>query len=177
MAPERRKQLLLAVALMCMGAFAFDRLALTPGLVVWNERSARILELEKNIAESDGLLQRETALKERWESMKGRSLPARVSDAESTVLQSVGRWAGDSGLSVTSLKPRWNRLGPMAQTLEFQLEGSGNMESVAKFLYALETDPLPLKVEDMLISAQDDQGDRLVLSARFSALVLEETSP
>ncbi|MBI5091002.1 MAG: hypothetical protein HZB26_00995 [Candidatus Hydrogenedentes bacterium] len=176
MDPERRKRLLIIAAAICIGAFALDRLVITPSFEYWNGRSAQIQELDKEIAESGGLLDREGELRQRWDTMKTQSLPKRVSDAESLVFQSVSRWASESKLSVTSLKPRWVKVPPMAQTLEIQLEGTGNIENLSKFLFALETDALPLRVEDLQVSAQDDKGEKLALSVRFSGLVLEETS-
>jgi hypothetical protein len=97
-----------------------------------------------------------------------------MSLAEDQVLKSVGRWARDSRLSVTSLKPRWLRDEDDFRKLEFRAAAEGNMESIARFVYELERDPLPLKIEDIEIAARDERGDRLSLGVRFSGLVLME---
>jgi len=174
--PERRKRLLIIVTACCVGLWVLDRLVLEPGIGFWTGRSSEIQKLDKDITESSALLDRENDLKDRWRMMRKQSLPKRVTDAEQLVFQSVSHWASESRLSVTSLKPRWSKAPPLAQTLEIQLEGSGTMEAVSKFLFALETDKLPLRVEDLQISAQDEKGDKLALSVRFTGLVLEEAA-
>jgi hypothetical protein len=56
--------------------------------------------------------------------------------------------------------------------LDCQVNGSGDILSLARFLYELEKDPLALRIEDLEITARDDNGQQLTLSARFSGLKL-----
>lgn len=176
MDPERRKRLLVIVSVLCIGAWAGDRLVLTPLLNLWRTRSSRIQELQQELSQHAGLLEREADLRARWEQMRKSALPVRVADAEARVLQSVTGWTSDSRLSVSSLKPRWVKAGKDAELLEIQLEGTGNMEAVVRFLYALEKDALPLRVEDLAIASQDERGERLNLTVRFTGLVLQEAT-
>jgi Tfp pilus assembly protein PilO len=173
---EKRKRLLYIVAAVCIAAWVADTLVVTPLTDLWSARSARIQELRQDLVKGAGLLDREPALKAKWEAMKTSALPNRVSDAETAVLESVNRCTADSKLSVMSVKPRWNLAVKDFQTLEIQLEGVGGIDSVAKFLYDLEVDPLPLRVEDLEITAQDEKGARLNLTLRFTGLVVKEES-
>jgi len=75
---------------------------------------------------------------------------------------------------VTSLKPRWSRKEKVFRKLEFRATAQGGIGSIARFLYELETDPLPLKVEDVVVTARDGRGDVLALGIRFSGLVLTD---
>lgn len=174
---ERRRRILIAAVILCAGIWLADNVVITPLYTVWTARSARMQELQQDLAKSTGLLDRRSELKARWEDMKKRALPNRVSDAEQAVFESVSRWAGESHLTVNSLKPRWTHLKREAETLEIELEGLGSMESVVRFVYELESAPLPLRVEDMQIASQDKEGGSLKLSLRFSGLVLERMSP
>jgi Tfp pilus assembly protein PilO len=173
---DRRKRLLIIVTVLCAGAWLGDTFVFTPVTNAWNERSARIAELEQNIAKSAALLDRQPALKGRWQEMKKRSLPARTTDAENLVFQEVNQWSSNSGLGITSLKPRWARIEKDKQTFEIQLEGNGDIEKVSRFVYDVETSPLPLRVEDLAITSQDETGTHLNLSLRFTGLVLEEAA-
>lgn len=154
-----------------------DTFVFTPLTDLWRERSARIEELNQEIAKSGGLLDRQASLRKRWEEMTERGLPKRTSDAENAVFQAVNQWTSESKLGVTSLKPRWARLERDKQTFEVQLEGNGDMETVARFIYDLETSSLPLRVEDVSITSQDETGKHLSVSLRFTGLVLEEGQP
>jgi hypothetical protein len=174
---ERRKRLLVIVTIICVGAWMADNFVIAPMTNLWQERSARIQELTDDMAKNSGLVDREDSLKARWEDMRKRALPTRVSDAENAVFQGVNEWTSDSSLVVTALKPRWTRMDRDKQTLEIQLEGSGNIEAVTRFVYDLEGSPLPLRIEDKGITSQDEKGGRLNLSLRFTGLVIEEVSP
>ena len=172
MESKRRKRLLAVAAIACVAAVAGDRLVLSPLNNLWTTRSERIAELEKSLSKGRLLVDREEAMKERWREMKDRSLPAEMSVSEDRILKSVGRWVRDSRLGVTSLKPRWTDDEENFKKLEFRATAQGGMESVARFLYELETDPLPLKLEDIEIAARDERGDMLTLAVRFTGLVL-----
>jgi Tfp pilus assembly protein PilO len=177
MEAERRKRILIVAVLLCVGVWVADSMVFTPLYNLWTTRSTRIEDLRQEIAKSSGLLDRRPELKKRWEDMKKRALPNRESDAEKMVFESVSRWADESSLKVNSVKPSWSHPKKEAETLKIELEGVGGMESVVKFVYALECGPLPLRVEDMEISSQDKEGTTLKLNLRFSGLVLERMSP
>ena len=121
-------------------------------------------------------MDRKSDLQARWADMKKRALPGRASDAEKAVLESVNQWIAESKLTVTALKPHWTRPNKEAQVFEVQLDGKGTMESTARFIYALETGNLPLRVENLELISQNEKGQELNISLRFSGLVLEEAS-
>lgn len=173
---ERRRRILILVTVLCVGAWALDSLVVEPLLASWQARSQRIGELERDLAASANLVGRESQMQARWKEMLDGALPAEVSDAERAVLQAVGAWATDSRLSVTSVKPRWiDGIAPGSRLLQIQVEGTGDMEALSRFVYGLESDPLPLRVEELEITAEDDAATRLALSARFTGLVLEKS--
>ena len=172
MESNQRRRILAVAAIVCVAAVAGDRLVLSPLQNLWTARSERIVELEKSLSKGRLLVDREQAMKERWQDMKQRSLPADMSVAEDQMLKSVGRWTRDSRLGVTSLKPRWTDDEEDFKKLEFRAAAQGDMESIARFVYELETDPLPLKVEDIEIAARDESGSALALAVRFTGLVL-----
>ena len=176
MEAERRKKLLLIVTLICVGVWLADNVVFTPLLTLWEKRAARIATIEQDLAKNTSLLDRGTDLKARWEDMKKHALPTRPSDAEKAVLESVNQWIGESKLTVTALKPHWTRPNKEAQVFEVQVEGKGNMESAARFIYALESADLPLRVDNLELKSQNEKGQQLNISLRFSGLVLEEAS-
>ncbi len=174
MGPDRRRRVLMVAAIVAVGAVAGDRVILTPLLDFWKARTERVADLEKSLGKGRVLAEREETMKDRWQEMKERSLPVDMSLAEDQVLKSVGRWARDSRLGVTSLKPRWLRDEDDFRKIEFRAAAEGNIESIARFVYELERDPLPLKIEDIEIAARDERGGRLSLSVRFSGLVIKD---
>ena len=97
-----------------------------------------------------------------------------LSAVEYDLLNSVNNWAGSSRLTVTSLRPRWITEEEGCKKLEIRVSSTGTMESIARFLYELEVDAQPLKVEDLELSTKDDKSTTLNCDVRLTRLVLEE---
>ena len=160
---KQRERLLVLAAILCLVALLGDRLILSPLLRGWEARNARIVQLRALLEEGRSLLAREEVLTDRWSQMKRRSLPAEVSAAENEVLKSVNRWLERSRLSMTSLTPRRTQIEEDFKRLEFRATAQGNLASITRFLYELESDPLPLRLEEIEMTARDDLGENLSL--------------
>ncbi|MBX3729529.1 MAG: hypothetical protein KF858_10125 [Candidatus Sumerlaeia bacterium] len=174
MKADRRKRLLLAAAAICFGLFALDKLVLGPLGALWTEQARRIGTTGEALDRGTMLLDRRDSLAERWTSMKRESLPASTSEAETMVLDAIGRWSSASGLNVTGVRPRWLRTDPVGDRFEVRLSAEGSINAVSRFLYALESDAIPIRVEETEIRSRADDGSVLTLSVRFSALRIQE---
>jgi hypothetical protein len=170
---DNRQKLLTMVALSAVVILAGDRLVFSPLIRLWKARANQIAELVKDLNQAELLLEREKAIRERWEQMRRQTLPANPSVAENQVLKAVDRWAQESRIGFSSLKPQWRQSGEDYLTLECRADAQGDLRVVTRFLYELERDPLPLKVEDVDISTRDPQGQQLSLGVRFTALLLQ----
>ena len=170
--PTRRRQtMLLAGAAVCVCILAADKLFITPSVRAWDRRTERIRELQVAIAKSESLLSQRGRWRERREAMRERMLPAVPSEAEDVVVKSVDRWARESGLQLTSLRPRLRAGGEERSLLEVSVAGTGSMEAVSRFLFELETAPLALAVEELDISSRKQAGTSLLLSLRLTGLL------
>ena len=169
---KNREKLLAIAAISVVVVLAGDRLVLTPMVKSFKARSSRITELTKSIDKGTVLLDREKAIREQWETMIKRALPANKSVAENEVLKAVDRWAQASRITFTGIRPQWRPPDDGYTTLECRADASGSIESIMRFLYELEKDPLALKIEDLEVTARDGQGQQLALGVRFSGLLL-----
>ncbi len=169
---KNREKLLTITAAVAIGLLVGDRLVRAPLARVWTERANRIAMLTKSLSQGAMMLDREKVIQERWANIKSNALPANVSVAENRVLKSVDRWARESRISFTSIKPQWKENAEDFMTLECRADAFGSIQSLARFLYELERDPLALKVEELEITARDTEGQQLSLGVRFSGLLL-----
>lgn len=172
MSPELRRRLLLFFTAGLFALFLGDRLLFTPLLNRWTERGEAIAELELTLEQDQALLDREEVITRRWAEMQERSLPASEATSEGTLLRSVAGWAAESGAEVTAIKPSWKPATEDAVMLDCQVSVQGSMQSLAKFLHALEVSALPLRTEDIYYAPQGEKADRLGLELRFTALAL-----
>lgn len=171
-----RVKLLLLAALACIGALGADQFVIGPLIETWKARSTRIQQVREDLERGSQLVELRDRYAANWHDMQDASLISDPAGAEKILLSSVDAWARASGLNVSNYKPNWmasdDEIAQGARKLEIQLSGSGNLQTIARFLYELERNELAVKLEDFGISARDDKGRELSLDARFTGLLL-----
>ncbi len=168
--PQNRKHLLLIAAGACVALLAADRVVIGPLTSTWKARSARIKELSQLIDNGRVLIDRRDSLQAQWKQIEEQALPTDAPKAENRVLTEVNGWASESRFAIAALIPRWVQDDTLGARMEVRVSGTGDLEAVARFLYALETSSLPLRVEDIEMRARNDTGREIGLDARFSGL-------
>ena len=168
------EKILLVVAALCVGALVGDRLVLTPLLGLWSERSDRIIRLRQDLAKADALLERSDSTRGRWNEMQAASLPADAAVVESIILNAISDWSRGSGLTVTSVKPRWGDEQDETSMIDCRVGARGQMREFARFLYDIETGPLALRTEEIKVSSREETGRNLTLNVRFTGLHLKD---
>ena len=169
---KNRQQFLGIIAGAILALWIGDKLLFTPMTAAWKARSERIAQLRKNIAQGELLAQRAQPIRTRWERMQTNALPNNVSEAETKVLRAFDRWSQEARISVSALKPQWKRAADDYTTLEYRCDAFGSMESLTRFLYNIEKDPMALKIESVEITARDNNGEQLSLAVQVSGLLL-----
>ena len=166
---NRRSPLLIA-AIGVLALFALDRLLLSTVLASWRDRQEQIATLQARLAQGDNLLDQETRWL-RWREETGqRLLPENRSSAENQMLALVDGWARDGGLQVTALRPGWKQTDSKEPLFELQLTGSGGIASITRFLYAAETASSAVAIEQLELSAQNQDGRELGVNMRLTGL-------
>ncbi len=152
---NNRQQLLTILALSAIGLFAADRLIISPLTDAWSSRAKRIKDLQQKVADGKNLIDRERALRARWEQMEKNALPATLSTAEEQMMNAFDSWRGSSGLNINSIAPQWKHDDTNFMTLQCRIEGLGSMKSVTRFLYEMEKSPMALRLESLEIASKD----------------------
>lgn len=169
---NNRQQLLGLIAILAVALFAGDRLLFTPLTKLWKERSAQIANLKRSVEQGRQLLDREAAIRQRWESMQTNALPQEVSLAENQVLRAFERWSIDSRIGINGIKPQWKVGADDYATLECRVDAEGALPEITRFLYEIEKDPLGMKLDLVEITARDERGQKLTLALLVSGLQL-----
>ncbi|MBM3829852.1 MAG: hypothetical protein FJ406_04875 [Verrucomicrobia bacterium] len=176
MNPKSREQLLALLAVTAVLLMVGDKFVLQPLTASWAARNKRIADLEKQVVEGAAKLDRESAISDRWKTMRVTALTNDISAAESQALRAFERWGKDANVTVSGLKPAWKRTSDREeyQTLECRADATGSLSSLARFLYQIERDPLAMKVEVVDLTTRDNEGRNLTLSLQLSGLVLTQ---
>ena len=170
---KNRQHLLGLIAGGVIVLFALDRLIVTPLSSAWTSRSETIRLLRESISKGQSLIERETITRDLWNDMRRQSLPANASQAEKTVLEAFDRWSRDAGVSVSSIKPQWKRGATEDYSvLECRVDASGDLGTLARFLYDVEQSAMGLRMESVELAARDTEGRQLSLALSVSGLRL-----
>lgn len=176
MESNARQRLLWIAAIVCGAAFLGDKLVFTPVMTLWNKRAETITELEKSLNKGRMLMDRETNLRDQWNDIRNNCLPEEKALAENQVMKSHDRWVTDSGIGSLSFKPQWKEEEDDHRTIECRSVTQGNLPQIARFLYELEKEKMPLKLENIEIKANDERGDKLTLTVQYSGLRIVDTT-
>jgi hypothetical protein len=169
---KNRQQVLAILAGAVVALFIADKIILEPLMGSWKARGKRIAELRKKVDDGHNLIRREQSLRGRWELMRSSTLPNNPSLAEQQILKAVDGWCQDSRITPTSISSQWKHDSEDFMTVEYRVEASGNLPTVARFLHNIEKDPMALKLQSVEISSHDNNGQQLALGLQISGLVL-----
>jgi hypothetical protein len=171
---KNRQQILLIGALTALVVLVGDHLVLTPLVEGWRARSKRITELQHNLKNGEMLIKRENITRDHWSQMRTNTLSPNASVAQSQMFKAFDHWAQDSRMKIGSIKPQWKHNDDVT-TLECRASATGDIQSLSKFIYDAERDPLAVKVESVEITSRDNNGQQLSLVLQVSGLVLNQT--
>jgi hypothetical protein len=169
---KNRQQMLAVVAAAVVVLFIADKLIIDPLTSRWTARTKLIADLRKKVDDGHSLIRREQSLRGRWEQMRANTLPNNQSLAEQQVLKAFDRWCQESRVTPASISSQWKHDADDFMTVEYRVEASGNLPAVARFLHDVEKDPMALKLQNVEISAHDNNGQQLTLGLQISGLVL-----
>lgn len=173
MKTDNRQQMLFIIAALGLALLVGDRMIYQPLSRSWSERSKRIVELRKSVADAKSIIEREKNIRNRWSSMRTNTLSTDVSVAEQQMLKAFEQWARDSRITVSSFKPQWKRASEDYMTLECRVDAAGSLDTITRFLYNLEKDPIAVRVESVELAARDATGSQFALGLQVSGLVLQ----
>lgn len=138
---------------------------------------AKLADLRgKDASESDAVFQLhrdETRLKEKWLERRSQGLADDPKDAERQVLGALKDWAGETGVTIASVKPEYIESKKELREITVQVSASGQSDAMIKFLYKLQTARFPVRVTELQMGSRND-SEELALQLRLSTLYLTQ---
>ena len=173
---ENRQQFLVALTIGAAALYIGVNFIATPLSGLWSARAAQVKNLRVKISEGKVLVQRDSAVRSRWNAMVTNALPNNPSLAEQQLLKSFDTWSVETGAQISSIMPQWKNDSTNYMTLNCHVEASGNLGALSQFLYRVEQGPAALKLDSVELGAHDPTGQQLTLGLQISGLVLIPTT-
>jgi hypothetical protein len=173
--PSKNRETLLKIGVgVVVGLFVLDRMVLGPAVSAWKAQGERLAEVRQKVERGRGLIEREKSIRGRWNEMRRTDLAEDHSQAENDVFTAIGRWASASRVSFSNLTPQWRSHDEGYDTFECRATATGTQDALGRLLYEVESDALPMRIEECELSTRDNKGQQLALSVRFSAVRIHE---
>ena len=169
---KNRQQFLTIGTIVVLGLFAADKLVFDPLVNLWGDKARKIQQMRLQVAGGKALLKREQAIRGRWTQMEQNTLTNNASAAEQQLFAAIDSWRQDSRVAINGATPQWKHDADEYMTYQCRMDASGNLNSLSRFLYDLEKDPMALRLDSLEISSRDKEGQQLVLAVQISGLVL-----
>lgn len=169
---ENRQKVLLILTIAMLALYLGDLLVFEPMKKLWKSREAKVVELKNEVRDGKSLLRREEVIRTEWRQIQTNALPNNASLAEQQMLKAFDNWAGESGVAVNNITPQWQNDEDDYSTLDCRVEAKGNIETLSRFLYEIENDPMTLKLDSIELASSDDKGQELTLGLQISGLAL-----
>jgi hypothetical protein len=128
--------------------------------------------VNQQLDDAKRILKKERDLKRVWAEMIAGGLKAEWSEAESQALNAAREWAQDAGVTLTNLKPLVKTQEGKFEVINFNLTCTGSMRQISKLTWALETAPIPVRVNTLLFTPHREGTDDLGLQMNISTLSL-----
>ena len=173
---KNRQKFLAITAGVALGLLIANSIIVNPLLKSWSDRSDRIKKLKLDFAQGKQLIAQRPRILAQWRGMETNALPNNISAAGGRLLQAKDRWEQLSGLKVENITPNWKPDADLT-TLECPIDATGSMQNILSFLWNVQNDPMGLKIEDVDITARDNDGRVLSLRLVLSGLILGTAQP
>jgi Tfp pilus assembly protein PilO len=169
---SRRERYVAIGTIIAVAALVLDRYALTPILDRWNALDAQRLDLLSKVKDGELLVKQKPAAEETWKKRVEQGLKQGDAETKDALLHAVQNWSQDSRVTLTSVGVE--RAATQARTPEVTINVAavGPWSAVARFLWDVQSSPLPVRVVQMEVFARREGADDLSLTMRLSGLYL-----
>jgi len=168
---SKRERIILIATLVSVGLLIANTFIIEPVLTKRDELESQRQQLLGDLSEAELLIGNHRRMQQKWNAMLSDGL-RNDEEAESKVLAALREWSGNARLSLSSIRPERISGDKGLQEMIFTVAGKGSLDSVARFLWQIETAALPVKIKDMQLGSSSEYGDRMSLQLHLSALYL-----
>ena len=168
---SKRERIILIATLASVGLFVAVKFVIDPVQAKRQELESQRQQLLGDLNEAEMLIGNHGRMQKKWDAMLSDGLRSET-EAESRILDALRQWSGAANMALSSIRPERVLSDRGLQEMIFTVAGRGSLESVAQFLWQIETAALPVKIRDMQLGSSSEAGDSMSLQLHLSALYL-----
>ena len=168
---SKRERIILIAAIASVGLFVAVKFVIDPVQTKRDEMESQRQQFLGDLNEAELLIGNHARMQRKWNAMLSDGL-RNATEAESRILSALREWSGAANMALSSIRPERISSNKGLEEMIFTVAGRGSLESVARFLWQIETATLPVKIRDMQLGSSSEAGDSMSLQLHLSALYL-----
>ena len=168
---SKRERIMAIMAVAVVGILVLNKFLIGPVAGKLQAIETQKGQLRIELDEAQNLFRKRRMLEKQWKNVLYEGLRDEV-EAESKVGRALDEWSKQSRLVLSSVKPERMASDKGLKEMTFVVVGTGTLDAVARFLWQIETAPLPIKVKDMQLGSSNESGQSMSVQLRLSALCL-----
>ncbi len=168
---SKRERIILIATIASVGLFVAVKFVIDPVQAKRDELESQRQQLQGDLNEAEMLISNNGRMQKKWDAMLSDGLRSET-EAESRILSALREWSGAANMALSSIRPERISSERGLQEMIFTVAGRGTLDSVARFLWQIETAVLPVKIKDMQLGSSSESGDSMSLQLHLSALYL-----
>jgi Tfp pilus assembly protein PilO len=172
MSPRERNIVMVVGAVIVL--FLADRYAWSPYMAAREQSQADLAAARDKQIKAQHLLKEDRTNRQTFDKMIADGLQTDPSAAESQMLHAVDDWARDAHVNLQTVKRERMEQDKQFGRIVFRATAMGNMASLARFLWDVQTTKLPARVVDLQIALRQgakEGTDDLSMTVAVSTLV------
>jgi hypothetical protein len=172
METKNREKILAIAAGAALALLLLNYVVISPLIDSWHSRTKQIADLRQKIAAGALMIRRQDAIESHWDQMRTNALDSNPTVAERQLFTAFDQWVRQSGVAEGGFRPQLHETDDNYSTIDCRADISGDINTVTKFIYTMEKDPLGVKINTLELTTHDDNGRQLSLGLDLSGLVL-----
>lgn len=167
---NRRERTIAIAAGAAIGALALNQVLIDPLLARAGEANERVRIAQEELDAADVVAQNRLRARRNWKEMSAGTVPDDYQSAEGQLVNLIPTWASRAGLNLTSITPERSENEAGFGKITLRAAGTGDLESVGRFLYAIQVADVPVRVSDVSIAARREGQDDLAIQLGISTI-------
>ena len=169
---NKREKIIAYATGAAIGLFLLDYVAISPLMAHRDDVVTRLTQARAEANTTEQVIDRGKVMTKRWKEMTQAGLGTDTSTAEAQALHALNNWADDAGLAITSMKPERTERVKQLNQITIRATAQGNQRSVGRFLYAIQTAGIPMRVTDLQMAARKEGLDEMTLTLGVSTIAV-----
>lgn len=173
---NKREKIMVLIIVGLGVLFAADRFVVTPISEAFANVRAETERLEGKLTEAKAMIRNQDKIERRWSGYRFAGLKEAADAARIRVQANMTDWSQDSRFKLNNLSTGRVVEGEDYNRMAFSLSGVGSLQSIQRFLWAIDTADFPLRINDCSIVSRGDDSDELTLSMNISTIITPDAA-